>query len=175
MRLLSYMLLLAPVFASAVIIDRIAIIIENKVIKDSDIEREIRVASYLNCEKLDLSPQSRKRAAQRLIDQSIIRREIEAGRYSEASDEDVDKLLASTLQSRKAPQAYSLTKDQVRSALKWQMTVLHFIDIRFQGGESSTAKPEGSTPSEAKADPFIAWLDDIRKTMAIQYREEDLR
>ena len=80
----------------AVIIDRIAIVIENRIVKDSDIKREIRVTSFLNNEKPDLSLPSEKQAASRLIDQVFIRREIEVGDYPAATlqqaDQQLDKL-----------------------------------------------------------------------------------
>jgi len=167
-RLLIYKLLLAALFTpllGAVVIDRIAVIVDTRIIKHSDIDREIRVTSYINSDKLDFSPAARKKAAERLIDQSFIRREIEIGRYPAASDADTDKLQAETRRTRPAlPRTYGLTDEDLRRALRWQLTVMRFIEQRF--------------PQQAQGapnDPFIAWLDEERKNIPIRYKEEELR
>ena len=165
-RLLPILVLLQAAVLAGTVLDRIAVIVDTKVIKDSDIAREIRVVDYLNGAKLDFSVTARKEAASRLIDQAIIRREIEQGRYQEASDDEVNKLLADTLQSHPAPSTYGITPDEVRNALRWQLTVLRFIEIRFKPQQQ--IQPGG-------ADPFIAWLDTTRKSAPVKYREEELQ
>jgi len=77
--------LLLSAMATAVIVDRIAVVVGNHIVKQSDIEREIRVTAFLNDENADLSLTSRKKAAGRLIDQLFIRREIELGDYPTAN------------------------------------------------------------------------------------------
>ena len=81
MALRWFILLLAacPAYPGT-IIDRIAIIVGKQVIKDSDITREIRLTSFLNTDPLDLGPGARRRAANRLIDQALIRNEMRLGR-----------------------------------------------------------------------------------------------
>ena len=150
---------------SAAVIDRIALVVEAKVIKDSDINREIRITDFINGEKLDFTPDARKKAANRLIDQSIIRHEIELGRYQEASDDEINKLLADTLRTHPSPASYGITEAEVRKALKWQITVLRFIDIRFKPQQANTP---GS-------DPFITWLDGARKSTNIKFKEEEIQ
>ena len=120
--LLSFLLATA---ASAVVVDRIAVIVEKRVIKTSDIEREVRVTQFLNAEPLDLGTEARKQAAERLIDQAIIRREIEAGGYSMASEEDAARMLEQVKKERSGSAAakYGLTEDQLLRHLRWQVTV----------------------------------------------------
>jgi hypothetical protein len=149
----------------AVVLDRIAVVVNGRAIKDSDIEREIRIADYLNGDKLDFSRPARKKAVSRLIDQAIIRREIELARYPEATDDEVNKMLAETIKNRPAPRTYGLTEQQVRQALKWQLTVVRFMSMRFP------ARAEANT----QEDPFTTWLDEQRKSAAIDYREEELK
>jgi hypothetical protein len=169
MGLLIAILLSAPVFGS-VVLDRIAIVVDNQVIKDSDIERDIRITDFLNGERLDFSPAARKKAADHLIDQAIIRHEIQLGLYPEATTEETDKLLKQALAGHPDPPAYGITKDQLRRALHWQLTVLRFIDMRFKPVAQAAPK---NTP--AQPDPFVTWLDQTRKTTQITYREEDLK
>jgi hypothetical protein len=124
----------------ATIIDRIAIIVNNQIIKDSDIERDIRVVDFLNREKLVVDTATRKIAANRLIDQVLIRREIQVGEYQTPSQSDADKLFQQIAKDRFANRAaliktlasYGLTEDQLKHYLLWQLTVLRFIDQRFR-------------------------------------------
>ncbi len=88
------LLLFANFLALAVIIDRIAIIVGNSIIKDSDIDLDLRVTDFLNGDPLDLSNASRKKAASRLIDQVFIRREVEIGDYPIATLQQADQQLA---------------------------------------------------------------------------------
>jgi hypothetical protein len=125
----------------AVIIDRIAIVVGgDKIIKDSDINRDIRLVSFINKQKADFGADARRTAASRLVDQMLIRREIEVGMYSVPSESDVAKTLAGVEKSRcptaaqckKEMADYGLTQQELKEYLSWQLTVLRFIDIRFR-------------------------------------------
>lgn len=134
------LLFLAISLASAVIIDRIAVIVGNSIVKDSDIDRDIRVTSFLNNQPLDFSVASRKKAANRLIDQVFIRSEIEIGDYRTATPEEADRQLdnlkkqrfKNTLAFEQALRRYGLTELELRTQFQWQLTVLRFIDVRFK-------------------------------------------
>ena len=123
-----------------VIIDRIAIIVENSIIKDSDISRDLRVTSFLNSVPLDLGEQARKTAASRLIDQIFIRKEIQIGDYPVAApqqaNQELDQLVNGRFKSEAALQQtlkrYGITAPDLRSHFLWQLTVLRFIDARFK-------------------------------------------
>jgi hypothetical protein len=132
-----------PVIATAVLVDRIAVIAADRAIKDSDIQREIRVVSFLNKEKPDLSATGRKEAAQRLIDQTLIRRDIELARYSVADPKEVDHLYQQVRARYGSPEAFQsalrqagITDAELRRALTWQVTVLRFIEQRFRPATS---------------------------------------
>jgi peptidyl-prolyl cis-trans isomerase SurA len=124
----------------ATIIDRIAIVVNNQVIKDSDIERDLRVVDFLNQEKLVIDPATRRTAANRLIDQVLIRREIRVGEYQTPPQSEADKLFNQIKKDRFANQAalqkglerYGLTESQLKQYLLWQLTVLRFVDQRFR-------------------------------------------
>lgn len=144
-RVLTF-LLLAASFASATIIDRIAVVVgategtRRSIIKDSDIEKDIRFTSFLNAQPLDFSEAPRKKAASRLIDQIFIRREIELGDYPTASlqqaDQQLDALEKQRFRSRPAFEdalrRYGLTELDLRLYFQWQLTILRFIDVRFK-------------------------------------------
>lgn len=133
-------LLFANYLALAVIIDRIAIIVGNSIIKDSDIDRDLRVTAFLNGEPLDLSNTSKKKAADRLIDQIFIQREIRIGDYPSASLQEADQQLAELRRQRfktdaafeQALRRYGLTDLDLRTELQRKLTMLRFIDVRFK-------------------------------------------
>ncbi|MBV8866029.1 MAG: hypothetical protein JO210_11590 [Acidobacteriaceae bacterium] len=133
---------LAPCLVSAVIIDRIAIVVGNSIVKDSDISRDLRVTSFLNGDPLNLSDHARKVAASRLIDQIFIRKEIELGDYPVATPQQADQELDHLVQERFRSEAalqdalrkYGIVGPDLRSHFLWQLTVLRFIDSRFKPG-----------------------------------------
>ncbi len=133
-------LLLLSFAASAVIIDRMAIVIGNRIIKESDIKRDLRVTSFLNNETPDLSLASQRKAANRLIDQVFIRREIELGDYPRATlqqaDQQLDRLKDERFKSSAAFDQtlgkYDLTALDLRTHFQWELTVLRFVDARFR-------------------------------------------
>jgi peptidyl-prolyl cis-trans isomerase SurA len=197
----------------ATIIDRIAIVVRDRIIKDSDIDRDIRVVDFLNQEKLSFGEAARRSAANRLIDQAIILREIQVGEYRGPTDQEAEHLLEQTQSERHQTPAqfvrtldqYGLTRDQLRQYLKWQLTVLRFIDDRFRPGIlvtdqeleeyyrdhtsefRTTAGGQAKSLEEARDDirntiteqrinqQFDAWIQARRKATAIQYREESLK
>ena len=129
--------------ARAVVIDRIAVIVDKHVIKTSDIDRDVRVTQFLNRQKLDVSPPVKRQAAERLIDQTVIREEMEKGAYARSSSQDVDNMIlhlsrerfaGSSERLKEALSTYGLTLAQLRLQLQWQLDVLKFIDERFRPG-----------------------------------------
>lgn len=125
----------------AVVVDRIAIVVGNRVIKISDIDREVRVTDFLNGDRLDLGAPARKKAAERLIDQWLIRREIDLGGYAVAGKDEVQRMLQQIKRRHKTDAAfrtalstYGISEEQLTRQLTWQLTVLRFIDQRFRPG-----------------------------------------
>jgi hypothetical protein len=155
------MLLFGCLLAGGVVIDRIAVIVNNRVIKTSDIDRDLRVTDFLNRQPLNLSVAAKRQGAERLIDQTIIREEIEKGGYSAASAADVESMLKRILQDRFGGSAarldeelarYGLTEDQLRKQLQWQLNVLKFIDERFRPGVLATDDEVRSYYDQHKAE-----------------------
>jgi hypothetical protein len=125
---------------AAVLLDRIAVVVADRVLKDSDIDRDLRITAFLNGTPVPTGTAARKQAASRLIDQALIRREIEVGQYPEASPGEVRGMLAQVRKQRFPTDAAftgaiakaGLTEAQLRDQLAWQITVLHFIEQRFR-------------------------------------------
>jgi hypothetical protein len=122
------------------IIDRIAVTLDNQVITASGIALEIRLTAFLNGAPLDFSPDARRKGANRLIEQKLIRREMQVGRYIQPAPEEVEPLLKqvqaqrfhSQEQYRQALVKYGIRDDELKQHLLWQLTLLRFVDIRFR-------------------------------------------
>jgi len=141
MLMLLPLLVMATDAEKAVVIDRVAVIVGKHAIKLSDVDRDLRLTSFLNGTTLDLSPEARRQAAERLVDQQIIRGELASGGYGRATDAQADALLTQIRRDRFADSAeklraalagYGLTAEELQAQLLWQLTVLQFIQQRFQ-------------------------------------------
>ncbi len=129
------------------IIDRIAVIVGRDVITESALLRAIRVTAFLNQEEPDFTPASRRLTAERLVDQTLIRREMQTARYAfpEASEvaalaEQIRKQRFQTPEDfRRALEHYRITEEDLREALARQLATLRFIELRFR---PSVAVPE---------------------------------
>ena len=125
--------------APAEIIDRIAVSVGNQVITEDQINEEIRVTALLNRAQVDLSSAEKKKAAERLIEQVLMKRDMDFTHYPlpEISDSDeslknIESEYAKDGEFQKALQDYGITEDDLRRHLWWQLTVLRFIDYRFR-------------------------------------------
>jgi hypothetical protein len=141
MRSSFLLLMLASASSAVVVLDRMAVIVGQHVVKASDIDWDLRVTAFLNREPLDFSSQTKRKSAERLIDQEIIRQEIVTGNYRRPADSDAaaleaqlkrDRFAGSEQRMRAELQRYGLTEEQLRTQLLWQLTVLRFIDERFR-------------------------------------------
>jgi hypothetical protein len=138
----------AAISASAVIIDRIAIVVNQHIIKDSDINRDVRVTDFLNGAELNFGDAARKKAANRLLTQQFIRQEIRIGDYPSASTQQADKELSDLISNRfktqtdfqQALSRYGLTRAELEMYFQWQLTVLDFIGARFKPAVYVTGK-----------------------------------
>lgn len=130
-------MVLAPVaMVHAEIIDRIAAAVGKQVITESQVTEEIRVTALLDGKPADWSDANHKRALNRLVDQTLIRREIDATRFEEAKVEEGVTLLAQ-LKTQMKDFNTSLSANHVAEAvvarhLQWQVTFLRFVEYRFK-------------------------------------------
>jgi hypothetical protein len=143
MRTLGCILASSILLSGAVVLDRVAVIAGTHVIKTSDIDRDIRLTQFLNRQALNITPATKREAAERLITQDIIRQEIISGAYqrpqkSEGATLEVDlrrdQFANSSERLHDALQKYGLTESELRERLLWQITVLQFINQRFRAG-----------------------------------------
>ncbi|HXG33365.1 MAG TPA: hypothetical protein VNJ11_08370 [Bryobacteraceae bacterium] len=176
-------LLAAP--ARPEVIDRIAVIIGRYVITESALLRAIRVTAFLNGEEPDFSPASRRLAAERLVDQTLIRREMETARYALPDASEVAALAAEIRKERfktpedfrRALERYRITEDDLHDALARQLATLRFIELRFRPAvvvpEAELRRyyetrmlPEWQNKSGTKPPPFEEVQAEIEQLLA---------
>lgn len=124
------------------IIDRTVAVVGAGVVTRSDVLLHLRVRAFLDGEPLDLSARQQRLALNRLIEQALIRREVELSRYVAPDMADVDSLVDRLRQPRlEKPEdyerelaRYGISDEQVRQAVLWQLTLLRFIEYRFRPG-----------------------------------------
>ncbi len=128
------------------LIDRIAVSVGNRVITTSDLDREIRVTAFLNGRRPDFSPAAKRKAVERMVEQQLIRRDLENSRYPSATPEEVQPSLEKfratfypdTAEFQQALAAAGITARDLLDALIWQRNLLDFTDIRFRPGVQVT-------------------------------------
>jgi hypothetical protein len=138
--LLLMLLLTVPAGMQAVIVDRVAVAVGNRVITQSEIDLRIRLTAFQNGEKPDFSLAARRQATQRLIDQKLVEREMEDGNFPRTTPERGKQLLADYQESHypvgktamlTALKADGLTEADLEQELIAQADLLTFLNLRF--------------------------------------------
>src|SRR5581483_8478498 len=123
MRTACFILLLSTTLYGTTVLDRVAVVAGKHVIKQSDIDRDLRVTAFLNNAPLRFTPEAKRQSAERLIDQEIIRQEITTGNYNRPSEADAvalerqiirDRFGGSEERFRRALADYGLTEQELR-------------------------------------------------------------
>lgn len=141
----------------AEVVDRLAIAVGHQVITQLQLDEELRVTALLNHQSLSRSLDARRAAADRLVEQLLIRREMELSRYPLPDDQAIDKYVAEVRRQnggaeafKKALSEYGITDRTLRRHLELQLTVLRFIEFRFSGDVTiSDAEIEAAYRREA--------------------------
>jgi hypothetical protein len=157
-------LLLASCAGRAEILDRIAVTVGKQVITEGDVIKDVRVSAMLDQKPLDLSPEQRRKSAERLVDQALILQEATFSRVAAPSAEDAARLLQQ-VKSQYADEAayqaalarYQVNEDDLMHHLASGLLALRFTDLRF--------RPEiETTPREVR---------DLYEKMAADWRREN--
>ena len=118
---------LVSLTSGAVVVDRVAIIVGRRVVKSSDIDRDLRCSQFMNGEPLNVSPAAKQEVAERLITQELIRQEIMNGDWSKPSDAAIQAFVAKIQKDRfggsesamtSALASYGLTSEQFRKYVR---------------------------------------------------------
>jgi len=168
---------------TAAVVDRVAVVVGKTVITETEVVQEARLEAFLNQTPLDLSPQGRKAAAERLVEQQLVRNEMLIGSYPKPTPADVDSMLrnfrqehfTSISQYRAALEKYGVTEEQLKEHLGWQLAAIRFTDLRFgvpaSGEQSADRVPPGAPMPKADVDQEMdKWLKETRATTKVQFK-----
>ncbi len=135
----AILLLITAAMLSGKIVDRIAASIGYEVITDTQVERELRVTAFFEGTEPDYTPTNKRKVLDRMIDQALVRREIEFTRFQQPPVSETKPLLAQLLSQyggeagfQRALEKYDITQEDVLERLRWQLMMLQFIEYRFQ-------------------------------------------
>ncbi|HEY2015043.1 MAG TPA: hypothetical protein VGH38_16155 [Bryobacteraceae bacterium] len=180
---------------SAAVADRIAVVVDKAVITESEVLLEVRLTQFLNHQPLDLSAEQRRAAAERLVDQQLIRNEARIGNYPKPTAAEVDTIAgkfrdehySSPTQFQQDLEKYGITEEELREHLAWQVAAIRFTDVRFQPGTAAPpeqaanryqagAEPASNGTPAAKTETvdqqMDAWLKETRGQTRIQFKKE---
>lgn len=197
---------------SAAIVDRIAIVINQRVITEVQLDEEVRVTALLNHQPIRRDQQTRRAAAGRLIQQELVRHEMELNQYPFPDAAQVDVAFAETARQldgeetiEKQLAAYQLNDAILKEHLRFQLTLVKFIDFRFRPDvdisetdlrvyynrelakwkQSHTGAPPAFEASRTSIEKAIsdervelamsAWVDEARRDSTIVYLDKELQ
>lgn len=140
MRIIAPLLaLLSAACLSAEVIDRIAVSLDNRVVSEQEVLQQLRLSAFENREPLLINGIAKRRAAEQLVERSMIRHEMEVNRYTGPDDASVDAEMKKVQAGfpndaafRAALQQYGLTEAELRQFEREQLSVLRFIEVRFR-------------------------------------------
>jgi hypothetical protein len=136
----------AFLFAASVLmgapLDRIEAVVDHQVITELNLEEDIRVTDFLNGTTFDsaVAPaiEQRRAAAQRLIDQALIKQEMALSHFPSVEEAAVDQAIEQLRQTR-GPTGFDagLERNQIsltalRRHLGLQLTTARFVAFRFR-------------------------------------------
>jgi peptidyl-prolyl cis-trans isomerase SurA len=191
-------LLLLTLPAHAEIIDRIAVSVGNRVITQSDLERQIRVIAFQNGTKPDFSSANKHAVVDKMIQQKIIQRELENSRYPlplpaelvPAVEEFKRTHFPDDAAYQRALGEYDITEQDLLDVLLWERTLLRFIELRFETGIQVTPQEvdayalQKNIPAASAERALISdradvqvdqWLREVRRRTDVIVHEEVLQ
>jgi hypothetical protein len=171
---------------AAGVIDRVAVVVGTQVITESEVLLEVRLTEFFNGQPLDLGADQRKAAAERLVDQQLIRNEMQIGGYPMPVESEGDAVLRKFRQDnypgipafRAALENHGLTEDEVKRHLLWQAAAMRFTDLRFHMtmAAPATAQADQFQSADRSVDTTVedqmeVWLKEVRSNTRIQFKK----
>jgi len=190
---IAMLVLLAPFHpAFPEIIDRIAASVDNRVITQSEVERQIRVVAFQDGIPPDLSAANKRAVIQTLIDQKLIQRDLENSRYPLPDPDELNPAIAEFKKQHFPSEAayqrtlaqYGITDRDFRELLLWQRTLLSFIEMRFTAEQATepevadyfekNVKPAAKAVQPGKAITLEEYHDQIQKKLEADRSDRQL-
>jgi parvulin-like peptidyl-prolyl isomerase len=142
MRAVAAILILFAAIAPGETLDRVAARVGKDAITESALRRHLRMEAFFARKAPELGPESLRKAAERLIDQMLIRRELELNRFAPPAVADVETQIGQLMKSRQedavafnaALESYGFSPEDLRGEIQYQIMLLRFVDFRFSAG-----------------------------------------
>lgn len=193
LRAFSILAAIGAMLLAGEVIDRVAVVAGSQVITQSELIRELRIMALLNGQPVDLSPEAKRQTADRLVEQSFVRREMDVSRYGPPSVADTEALLEKTRKQvfpsdeayLEALRKYGITEEDLREHVQWQLMTVRFIDFRFRPGVQVPLEdiqdyynqrfvPEWQKKSTDPPPPFNEARDEIEQIITEQLVDQAL-
>lgn len=121
------------------VLDRIAVTVDKQVITESDLDRFLRVAAFLDQKPVNLDSDARRTAAKDLVDQALMEIEAADAHLPLSTPQDLAPLLEQVKAQypddaayRAALKKYNVTEQQVGQQLLDGVRAIRFADLRFR-------------------------------------------
>ncbi len=179
-------LLAATVLLPGQVLDRVAVVVGTTVITETEVIEEARLEAFLNQASLDISAAARRAAAERLVDQQLIRNEIRIGAYPQPTAAEIEDMLRNLKKERfptereyrAALDRYGIQEETLRRHLGWQLSAIRFTDVRFSpavagnsdDGQSANRATDGANRPADIDQRLDAWLKQTRAGTRIQFK-----
>jgi len=166
----------------AAIVDRIAVVVGDKVITDSEIDLRIRLSAFQNDLQPEFSPAARRQAAQELVDQRLVEHEMDVGHYPRLDPDGRKTLVGEYAKAnykgdpadmKMALAVYRLTPQDLEDDLGRQSDLLTFLNLRLRPAVAGL-EPDPKLAEERSQKELDRWLEDQHRRTRIQYLEPDL-
>ncbi len=145
-RLATILLLLAAALPGAELFDRIAVTVGKEIVTLSEVKREVRLSAFQDEKAIDMSAAALKAAADQIVKRLLLTTEMEANRFSPVDRVEAQKTLDQTKQHfpntaayEAALKKYEITGEDLLERIQSQLTVMRFIEFRFQTAEPPSA------------------------------------
>jgi hypothetical protein len=149
------------------LVDRVAVVIGKKIVTESEVVENLRIAEMINGEPLDLGAARRKEEAERMVDQELLRTEMQLITFSQPSASEAESVLRQFIGSRYPTQAayqaalekYGVSNEELKQQLVWQLSLIRFTEQRFRplaaapdtGIENADRMRPGASPPAPEA------------------------
>ena len=160
-------------------LDRVVAAAGQRVVTLSAVRRQLRLDALANHTPLVDTPAARRDAAARLVDQMLLRSEIELSRYTAPPMAEAEATIETFLGERKVRseewlstlERNGFSEDDFKREVLWRITVARFLEYRFAPGVQVSDEeisgfyqreflPQFARESPAQAAPR---LDDVRE------------
>jgi hypothetical protein len=130
---------LAAYIGRAEIIDSIAANIGQQAITDQQVIEQARLTAVIEGTPVDLSVDNKRRVLDRMIDQALVRKEVDFTKFPSATAQEAEPLFKQVRDRYPTNDAFlgalhaaAISEDALRQYLIWQVTFLRFVEYRFQ-------------------------------------------